>query len=70
MALACQTRLPVALPRIPHGSIHRTIRTFRRIGKDAVALRNIAQKWTMPVYDWKGALNRFAIIYENRLPAS
>jgi putative transposase len=35
-----------------------------------LALRNIAKKWTMPVYDWKGALNRFAIIYENRMPAS
>jgi putative transposase len=33
-----------------------------------LALRNIAKKWTMPVQDWKGALNRFAIIYENRLP--
>jgi putative transposase len=35
-----------------------------------LALRNIAKKWTMPVYDWKDALNRFAIIYENRMPAS
>jgi putative transposase len=35
-----------------------------------LALRNIAKKWTMPVYAWKDALNRFAIIYENRLPAS
>jgi len=34
-----------------------------------LALRNIAKKWTMPVYDWKDALNRFAIIYENRMPA-
>jgi putative transposase len=34
-----------------------------------LALRNIAKKWTMPVNDWKGALNRFAIIYEHRLPA-
>jgi putative transposase len=34
-----------------------------------LALRNIAKKWTMPVQDWKAALNRFAIIYENRLPA-
>ena len=33
-----------------------------------LALRNIAKKWTKPVLDWKGALNRFAIIYENRLP--
>jgi putative transposase len=33
-----------------------------------LALRNIAKKWTMPVRDWKAALNRFAIIYESRLP--
>lgn len=35
-----------------------------------LALRNIAKKWTMPVHDWKDALNRFAIIYENRFPAN
>jgi putative transposase len=35
-----------------------------------LALRNIAKKWTMPVHAWKDALNRFAIIYENRLPAT
>ena len=34
-----------------------------------LALRNISKKWTMPVHTWKDALNRFAIIYENRLPA-
>jgi putative transposase len=33
-----------------------------------LALRNIARKWTVPIPDWKSALNRFAIIYENRLP--
>jgi len=33
-----------------------------------LALRNIAKKWTMPVNAWKDALNRFAIIYETRLP--
>jgi putative transposase len=33
-----------------------------------LALRNIVKKWTMPVYDWKAALNRFALIYENRMP--
>jgi putative transposase len=33
-----------------------------------LALRNIAKKWTMPVHAWKDALNRFAILYENRLP--
>jgi putative transposase len=35
-----------------------------------LALRNIAKRWTVPVHDWKAALNRFAIIYENRLPAN
>lgn len=34
-----------------------------------LALRNIARKWTRPVADWADALNRFAIIYEGRLPA-
>ena len=33
-----------------------------------LALRNIAKKWTTSVHDWKAALNRFAIVYENRLP--
>jgi len=35
-----------------------------------LALRNIAKKWTMPLHAWKDALNRFAIIYENRLPTT
>jgi putative transposase len=33
-----------------------------------LALRNIAKKWTMPVHAWNDALNRFAIIYEDRFP--
>ena len=33
-----------------------------------LALRNIAKNWTRSVRDWKAALNRFAIVYENRLP--
>lgn len=33
-----------------------------------LALRNLAKKWTMPIFGWKAALNRFAIIYEGRLP--
>jgi putative transposase len=31
-----------------------------------LALRNISKKWTMPVKDWKSALNRFAIMFEER----
>lgn len=33
-----------------------------------LALRNIEKKWTMPIQNWKAALNRFAIIYEGRMP--
>lgn len=33
-----------------------------------LALRNIEKKWTMPIQNWKAALNRFAIIYEDRVP--
>lgn len=33
-----------------------------------LALRNIANRWTKPIQNWKLALNRFAIIYEDRMP--
>ncbi len=33
-----------------------------------LALRNIAKKWTMPIRDWKSALNQFSIIFEGRMP--
>ena len=33
-----------------------------------LALRNISRKWTMPIRDWKAALNRFTIQFEERIP--
>lgn len=33
-----------------------------------LALEHIAKRWTQPLQDWKGALNRFAILLEDRLP--
>ena len=33
-----------------------------------LALMNISQKWTMPLQNWKGALNRFTIMFEERMP--
>jgi putative transposase len=33
-----------------------------------LALKNIAKKWTMPIRDWKSALNRFTIMFEERMP--
>jgi putative transposase len=32
-----------------------------------LALNNISKKWTMPIRDWKGALNRFTIQFEDRI---
>ena len=33
-----------------------------------LALRNIAKKWTLPIRDWKAAMNRFTILFEDRMP--
>lgn len=32
-----------------------------------LALRNISRKWTMPIRDWKAALNCFSIQFEERI---
>jgi putative transposase len=32
-----------------------------------LALKNIAKRWTMPIRDWKSALNQFSIIFEDRI---
>ena len=33
-----------------------------------LAIRNISKKWTMPIQDWKAALNRFTILFDDRMP--
>jgi putative transposase len=33
-----------------------------------LAIQQIAKKWTMPIRDWKPALNRFAMEFAERLP--
>jgi putative transposase len=33
-----------------------------------LALQSITKKWTMPIKDWRAAPNRFAIIFEDRMP--
>lgn len=33
-----------------------------------LGLRNAAKKWTMPIRDWKAALNQFIILYGDRVP--
>jgi putative transposase len=32
-----------------------------------LALRNISRKWTMPIRDWKAAMIRFTIQFEERM---
>lgn len=33
-----------------------------------LALQNITEKWTMPIKEWRAALNRFAILFAERMP--
>jgi putative transposase len=31
-------------------------------------LKNASKKWSMPIRNWSGAMNQFAIIFEGRVP--
>ena len=33
-----------------------------------LASRNISKRWTMPIPNWSGALNQFAILFDGRVP--
>ncbi len=33
-----------------------------------LALRNISKRWTMPIPNWSGALNQFALLFDGRVP--
>ncbi len=35
-----------------------------------MAIREASKKWTMPIRNWKAALNHFAILFEGRLPTT
>jgi transposase-like protein len=48
---------------------HRTFPTDESALKVVyLAIANVAKKWTMPIRDWKPALNRFAIEFADRFP--
>jgi putative transposase len=48
---------------------HRSFPTDESVMKVIyLAIHNISKKWTMPIRDWKAALNRFAIQFEERFP--
>jgi transposase-like protein len=55
--------------------IRKAIRNRKIFPNDASALKVVylaiqqaSRKWTMPIHNWKEALNRFAIEYKGRLP--
>ncbi|MBN2280811.1 MAG: transposase [Candidatus Marinimicrobia bacterium] len=57
-----------------NNSLRRVIKTRGSFpNEDAVmkllylALRNATKKWTMPIQNWKVALNFFAVKFENRM---
>ena len=33
-----------------------------------LALQNISKKWSMPIRNWRAALNQFSIMFEDRMP--
>jgi putative transposase len=33
-----------------------------------LALKNISQRWTMPIRNWSAAMNQFAITFDGRVP--
>ncbi len=35
-----------------------------------MAIREASKKWTMPIRNWRQALNHFAIMFEGRMPTS
>jgi len=48
---------------------HRSFPTDESVMKVIyLAIQNISKKWTMPIRDWKAALNRFAIEFDRRFP--
>ena len=56
-------------------TLRKVLRNHRSFPTDESALKviylaiaNISKKWTMPIRDWKAALNRFAIEFEGRFP--
>jgi len=43
------------------------LQMMQRLKQLYLALKNISKKWTMPIHNWKAAMNCFAIMFEARL---
>lgn len=35
-----------------------------------LGLKNVSQKWTMPIQNWSLAMNQFAILFDGRMPVA
>jgi len=62
---ALQTEMTVHLGHEKHGSFPYDESMLKLL---YLALSNIAKKWTLPIRDWKAALNRFSILFGDRMP--
>ncbi len=52
----------------PHATANYTHRRHHhRHQKIFIALQNAEKKWTMPIRNWKQALNQFAIMFNDRV---
>jgi transposase-like protein len=47
---------------------HHRLIAFIPLAASHLAIHNIAKKWTMPIHNWKPALNCFAIEFAGRFP--
>lgn len=65
--------LPIEVPRNRNGkgfpdAIESVNMSLRKLTKLVyLALRNISQKWIMPIRDWKAALTQFTIQFGGRI---
>jgi putative transposase len=58
-----------------NGTLRKTLKTRRSFPNDDsltkllfLAIQRASKKWTSPISNWKAALNRFAIMFEGRMP--
>jgi hypothetical protein len=54
-------------PPDAHSGVARPYRYSAGVSKLFYLALNISEKWTMPLRDWKGALNRLTIQFEERM---
>jgi transposase-like protein len=45
-----------------------TTNTIESLNMSLKKVTNISKKWTIPIKDWKSALNQFSIMFEEKLP--